>query len=257
MARPWLAILAVVGLATSPNRPARESELRIDINIPAFRLDVYLGDSLVRRMPIAVGMPSFKSPRGDFAVTSIEWNPWWIPPASPWAAKEKRTPPGPGNPMGRVKLNFRQLYFLHGTPLDASIGSAASHGCIRLHNADAIALALLVHRYGTPHLSDDTLARLASDTAARRIELEIPVPVTLRYDPVEIRDDSVFVYRDVYGLATRPLAREVIERLATLGVDTMQLDTARVRRLTRNVPRAGNGLSLSELGAVNRPTSPR
>ena len=96
------------------------SPLRLDINLPAFRLDAYIGDSLVRTIPIAVGMPAYKSPRGEFAITSIEWNPWWIPPKSPWAAKEKVTPPGPGNPMGRVKLNFRELYFLHGTPLDAT-----------------------------------------------------------------------------------------------------------------------------------------
>ncbi len=63
------------------------------------------------------------------------------PPASAWAKKEQPMPPGPGNPMGRVKLNFRPLYFLHGTPVPSSMGSAALHGCIRMHIADAIALA--------------------------------------------------------------------------------------------------------------------
>src|SRR3954470_4436275 len=161
---PLFAMGALVALGSTPSRrrPPRDSPLRIDVNIPSFRLDVYLGDSLARTMPIAAAMPSFKSPRGAFTITSVEWNPWWIPPASSWAAKEKRTPPGPRNPMGRVKINFRPMYFLHGTPLDASIGSAASHGCIRLHNADAIALAQLVLRYGAPRLSEDALARLAA-----------------------------------------------------------------------------------------------
>jgi hypothetical protein len=80
MRRSWFSLLAVVGLAAAPSAPApkapsSDSALRIDINIPAFRLDAYVGDSLVRRIPIAVGMPSFKSPRGEFAVESIEWNP--------------------------------------------------------------------------------------------------------------------------------------------------------------------------------------
>ncbi len=247
MRRFWFTLIGLVGLGSVPNRPAREPALRIVINIPAFRLDAFVDDSLVRTIPVAVGAPSFKSPRGDFSITSIEWNPWWIPPDSPWAAKEKRTPPGPGNPMGKVKINFRPLYFLHGTPLDASIGSAASHGCIRLHNADAIALAKLVHRYGSPRLSEDQLAQLVADSATHRIELEVSVPITLRYDRVELRDDSVFVYRDVYGLTTRPAMREVIELLAAHGIDTTAIDTARVRSLTRNVPQRGSAAPLSAL----------
>lgn len=247
MRRPWLTFLALLGFAAAPGAPRHEPALRLDINIPAFRLDAYVGDSLVGTIPIAVGMPSFKTPRGAFAITSVEWNPWWIPPKSPWAAKEKITPPGPGNPMGRVKLNFRALYFLHGTPLDASIGSAASHGCIRLHNADAIVLAVLVHRHASPSLSEDDIARLVADTATRRIELEQPVPVTLRYDRVEIRDDSLFVYRDVYGLATRPAAREVEERLVAHGLDSATIDTARVRAITRRIPRGGSAIPLSNL----------
>jgi murein L,D-transpeptidase YcbB/YkuD len=197
-------------------------------------------------------MPSFKSPRGEYAITSIEWNPWWIPPKSPWAAKEKVTPPGPGNPMGRVKLNFRALYFLHGTPLDASVGSAASHGCIRLHNADAIALAVLVHRHASPMLSEDAIAALVADTATHRIELEQPVPITLRYDRVEIRGDSLFVYRDVYGLATRPVAREIEERLLAHGLDSAGIDTARVRALARRIPRGGSAVALSDLAVRER-----
>lgn len=247
--RPSLLLLAVfVGVAAAPARPAPESPLHIVINIPAFRLDAFVGDSLVRTIPVAVGMPAFKSPRGDFSITSVEWNPWWIPPASAWAAKEKRTPPGPGNPMGRVKINFRQLYFLHGTPLDASIGSAASHGCIRLHNADAIALAQLIHRYGSPRLTEDSVARLIADTATRRIELELPIPITLRYDRVEIRRDSVFVYRDVYGLATRSVVSEMKDALVGSGIDTTSVDTLRIRSLFRSPPKAGRGERLSALG---------
>jgi murein L,D-transpeptidase YcbB/YkuD len=235
-------------LATPPHVARQAPSLRIDVNLPAFRLDAYVGDSLVRSMGIAPGMPAFKSPRGDFAISSVEWNPWWIPPASPWAKKERVTPPGPGNPMGRVKLNFSGLYFLHGTPVDASIGSAASHGCIRLHNADAIALARLVHRYGSPRLTEAAVEQLVVDTATRRVALEMPVPISIRYDRVEIRADSLFIYRDVYGLSTRPVVRDVMELLAMRGIDTVDVDTMRVRMLTRSIARRGNAAALSDLG---------
>lgn len=76
MRRAWMC--AIAGLIGLP-------QMRIATNIPAYRLDVYVDDSLVRSMPVAPGMPGFRTPRGEFAISSVEWNPWWIPPDSPWA----------------------------------------------------------------------------------------------------------------------------------------------------------------------------
>lgn len=257
MRRLLYLILAPVslGLAWQTDAVARRVQapsLRIVVNIPAFRLDAFIADSLVRTFPIAVGMPAFRSPRGEFAITSIEWNPWWNPPDSPWAAKEKRTPPGPANPMGRVKLNFRPRFFLHGTPLDQSIGSAASHGCIRMHSADAIALARLVHRVGSPGMTEEDVGRLAADTATRSIELEIPVPIELRYDRVEVRSDSLFAYRDIYGLATHPLYDDVVTAIMARGVDRADIDTVAVRTVVRRVQQHGNSVPLARLLMADR-----
>jgi hypothetical protein len=38
--------------------------------------------------------------------------------------------------LGRFKLDLGDAYYLHGTPDPGSIGSAATHGCIRLHDED-------------------------------------------------------------------------------------------------------------------------
>src|SRR6478672_7224839 len=100
--RRLVFILMTAVAATVRSQTPATSELRLVVNLPAYRLDAYLGDSLVRTIPVAVGKPGFETPRGEFAITSIEWNPWWIPPDRPWARKEKKTPPGPTNPMGRV-----------------------------------------------------------------------------------------------------------------------------------------------------------
>ena len=236
----WLWTYALALLASA-------APMRIVVNIPAFRLDVYVADSVTRSMPIAPGMPSFRTPRGEFAIASVEWNPWWIPPDRSWAAKEKPMRPGPVNPMGRVKLNFRALYFLHGTPLERSIGSAASHGCIRLKNADAIELARLVHRFGSPALTADEVERLATDTATRTILLDEPIPIEIRYDRVEVRAGRVTVYRDVYGLATRSLRAELSAALSANGVDTTRLYTARAGALVRRVGPRGNSALLTSL----------
>ena len=238
--RPAL-MCAITGLIGLP-------QMRMTINIPAYRLDVFVADSLVRSMPIAVGMPNFQTPRGAFEVSSVEWNPWWIPPDRPWAAGERTMRPGPANPMGRVKLNFRPLYFLHGTPLQKSIGSAASHGCVRLANADAIELARLAHRFGSPSLTADDVARLAADTVTTRLlNLDHPIPLEIRYDVVEIRSGRVAVYRDVYRLAGQSLRDAVYAALATHGVDTAWVDSTRVRALVRQVPPTGRTIPLDSL----------
>jgi murein L,D-transpeptidase YcbB/YkuD len=232
---------------------AMQPQLRLTVNIPAFRLDVLSGDSLVRTIPVAVGMPRFRTPRGSFTITSVEWNPWWIPPKSPWAAKEKKTPPGPDNPMGRVKINFADLYFLHGTPLPKTVGSAASHGCLRLKNEDAIDLARLVHRFGNA-MEDDRIGRYVNDTATRWVKVDSTIPIDVKYELAEIRDGRVFVYRDVYRLATRPIDEDVLTLLERRGIDLAMVDSARIRDLVRRVGPAGNSAAIDSLMKRPPPT---
>ncbi len=52
------------------------------------------------------------------------------------------------NRLGDVD-SMRRYIYIHGTPDDDTIGTAASHGCIRLRNADVIELFDLVET-GTP-----------------------------------------------------------------------------------------------------------
>lgn len=242
MVRTALLLLSCFAFSAPPPQP-----LRLVVNIPAYRLDAYVDDSLVQSIGIAPGMSRYPTPRGTFTVATIDWYPWWIPPDSPWAAKEKPTPPGPPNPMGRVKLNFKPLYFLHGTPSEQSIGTAASHGCVRLQQDDAVRLALLVHRYGNPELTRSEVDRLVADSATRTVVLSAPVPLEIRYDLVEIRGDDVSVYRDVYGLATRSRVAEVFHALAAHGIDTLGVDAERVRALVRNIPAKGRSMAMRDL----------
>jgi hypothetical protein len=251
------AVLALSAGAHSPADPFSDPDFRIVVNLPAYRLDAFAGDSVIATMGVAVGMPRYPTPRGEFEITSIDWNPRWIPPASPWAAKEKPMEPGPTNPMGRVKLNFRPLYFLHGTPAEQSIGSAASHGCIRLHNDDAIALALLVQRFGAPHLSDSASDAMALEEASRTVTLDVTVPPSLRYDLVEQRAGSIHVYPDIYGLASGGLRAEVYASLARAGFDTTRLDDARVRQLVTRLPRNGRAAATETLLRAPIPAADR
>lgn len=124
------------------------------------KINVYLGDftlqllspdgKLIRKYPIACGSPYYPTPVGDYFVREKVYYPAWIPPPSPWARGAKPIPPGPGNPLGTrwIGLNA-EIVGIHGTPSSWSIGSASSHGCIRMYISDVEELFELVS-VGTP-----------------------------------------------------------------------------------------------------------
>jgi lipoprotein-anchoring transpeptidase ErfK/SrfK len=146
-----------VGVATSgvflrqaESAPAPANGMSIVVDLSARELTVESGEGTIAAYPVAIGAPSYPTPKGDYRIRHIVWNPRWVPPDSKWARKEQPRPPGdPKNPMGRVKLFFREPdYYIHGTRDTDSLGQAESHGCIRLRNADAIALAKVVMNHG-------------------------------------------------------------------------------------------------------------
>ena len=149
-----LLALLVASPASSQATPRADTGLVIEINVPAFRLDALLDTHVVRSFTVAIGMRRYPTPAGEFTITEVEWNPWWYPPESEWASKDTATPPGPGNPMGRVKMPLGSTVLVHGTPIPSSIGTAASHACIPMQNADAIALAKLVQAHGGAPMTD-------------------------------------------------------------------------------------------------------
>ncbi|MEJ5186479.1 MAG: L,D-transpeptidase/peptidoglycan binding protein [Candidatus Geothermincolales bacterium] len=103
-----------------------------------FTLTLYENMEVVKRYPVAVGMPSWPTPTGEFKVVSKQKNPAWYNPGSSWAANmPKYIPPGPGNPLGTRALALNASgVLIHGTSNIWSIGSPASHGCIRMYMRD-------------------------------------------------------------------------------------------------------------------------
>jgi murein L,D-transpeptidase YcbB/YkuD len=225
----WAQTPAVVAPPAPPPGPA--SALRIDINIPENRLRVYDGDSLLKVYRVSVGLPGHDTPDGEFTIDHAEWNPWWRPPARDWAKDDHVTPPGPDNPMGRVKLFFAPYYYIHGSPHVRDLGRAASHGCVRMMNNDVIELARLLHARNGGSLSDAEITRLlARPSQTRASRIATPVPLTLRYDPIVVADGELRIYKDVYS-RSRVHAEAVIQALIAAGYDPASVDRADVRRV--------------------------
>lgn len=192
---------------------------------------------MTRSIRVAVGQPKYRTPIGHFRIDYVVWNPWWKPPDSDWARHERLTPPGSSNPVGRVKMHVTGLVFLHGSPLENTLGTAASHACVRMSNADAIRLARLLHARAGPAASDTLLDRLVADTAlTRALDLSQAVPMDIVYRLAEVRGGDLLLYFDVYRYAGRRVPTTEEQATAALSVvaaDTLMIDEARVRALAR------------------------
>lgn len=180
--------------------PARAQEqLSLDLNIPTSRLVVREGDRVLKSYPISVGMLGHDTPTGEFMVSRAEWNPSWTPPEREWAKDDKKMPPGPNNPMGRVKLFFAPYYFIHGTPHEKDLGAPASHGCVRMSNANVIELGKLLHTRAKASVPASAVPKiLANSRSTRWVGFGAPVPLRIRYEPVVVENGELRIYPDVY-----------------------------------------------------------
>ena len=186
-----------------------EAGLALRLNVPAYRLDVVEDGVRTHTYRVAVGTPDHPTPLGDFWVRRIVWNPWWVPPPFEWAENERVTPPGPSNPTGRVKIMFGRYLFMHGTPAESTLGRAASHGCVRMANADAIELARLLQETGSPGVASQEIDSLvANPKMTRAYALERPIPFSIEYRLAEIQGERLEAHPDIYrkgGLTTEAI----------------------------------------------------
>jgi L,D-transpeptidase catalytic domain len=263
-----LSIVTAAALAASPpcapvpdrapvDVAARaDSGLTLRLNLPAFRLELRDAGGDVRSYMVAIGSRRYRTPVGRYHVSSVELNPWWHPPDSEWARKEKVTPPGPNNPMGRAKLNFHELYFLHGTPLEASLGSAASHGCVRMASTDALDLARRVLAFARPDVRAEEIDALEASRRTRRYALRTPVPLEIEYRTAEVRDGVLELHPDVYGRERTPLRARALEALRRAGVAEEMLDPARLDSVARAGRRGHVRIEVDALFRAPEPPPP-
>jgi hypothetical protein len=106
------------------------------------RLRLFEHLKLARTYRIAVGRIGLETPAGLYRINDKEIDPSWHVPRSPWAGAlaGRVIPPGPADPLKARWLGFYDGAGIHGTSDLASLGSAASHGCIRMSIGDVIQL---------------------------------------------------------------------------------------------------------------------
>jgi hypothetical protein len=127
----------------------------IIVDLSDLRLQLFDGLRLQKTYPVAAGQPQYPTPPGEWTVIDKQENPTWVNPAPDgWGAGLPATiPGGPSNPLGT-----RAIYLdapgirIHGTSSSSSIGTYASHGCVRMYMSDVEELYPLVDIGATVHI---------------------------------------------------------------------------------------------------------
>lgn len=234
--RLLLGILVVLMGGTGFNlywQQRAPEDLRLVLNIPANRIDVFEHGQRTRSIDVSVGRRGHETPAGKYRISSVIWNPWWHPPKSEWAKNEKVTPPGPNNPMGKVKINFAPLLYIHGTMYEDKLGAPASHGCIRMGKEDLLELTRLIHKYRTPRVEESVLATLESNDRMTRNFAVRPIRFDVVYRLVEVVDGKLVIHPDVYRSGTDNLRDEIVGELKKQGVAITGAVEQRVAQISK------------------------
>jgi len=162
LARAVAALLVAAGEALA--QETRPGVRRMVVSIPDRKLALVVDDRVIKVYQVAVGAQASPSPAGRFTVVRRVANPAWYGPG-------KVVRPGKRNPVGTrwIGLSLKG-YGIHGTRDPRSIGKPASHGCIRLRNADVEELFELV-------AAGDAVELVAQRTAETARLFGAPVPM--------------------------------------------------------------------------------
>jgi hypothetical protein len=122
--RPTMSLLRLV----------RHYGTYILVSRETFTLRLYKRLKLVKTYRIAVGRAGLETPAGEYTINDKQVNPSWHVPLSSWAGDlaGRVIPPGPDDPIKARWMGFFNGAGIHGTDEISSIGTAASHGCIRM-----------------------------------------------------------------------------------------------------------------------------
>jgi lipoprotein-anchoring transpeptidase ErfK/SrfK len=108
-----------------------------------FTLTLWKNLKKVKSYTVAVGQVGLETPAGTYSIQDKQVDPVWTVPNSAWAGDMAgEVVPGgvPENPLKARWMGIFDGAGIHGTDETSSLGSAASHGCVRMAIPDVIDL---------------------------------------------------------------------------------------------------------------------
>jgi lipoprotein-anchoring transpeptidase ErfK/SrfK len=134
-----------IAARTNPVKPAvagsevaAEFPSYLTLDRATFTLRLWENLKLAKSYTVAVGQEGLETPEGLYAIQEKEENPSWHVPNSAWAGDlaGQVIPPGPDDPIKARWMGIFEGAGIHGTEETYSLGSAASHGCVRMSIPD-------------------------------------------------------------------------------------------------------------------------
>ena len=133
MRRSMLLLAALLCLVlAAPN--LAEAGIVARINISSQRMDVFVDGIPRYAWRVSTARPPYRTPTGSFKPTGV--------------FRYHASTIYSGSPMP-YSIFFLRGYAIHGSYEIKYLGRPASHGCVRLHPANAAVLYSLVKQYGT------------------------------------------------------------------------------------------------------------
>nr|WP_230967453.1 L,D-transpeptidase [Nostoc commune] len=118
-----------------PSNSLADAKTQVVVDLSDRRTYVYAGDEVIASYPIAVGKKGWETPTGSFQVIHMRHYPIWRHPIT-----GKVFEAGTDSPLGDRWIGFwsdgRNEIGFHGTPEIDLVGTAVSHGCLRMRNSD-------------------------------------------------------------------------------------------------------------------------
>jgi lipoprotein-anchoring transpeptidase ErfK/SrfK len=217
-----------------------QPDVRITVDVPAFRLTLWQNGKEVKTYEIGVGQKEFPLVIGMRRASQIVYNPEWVPPDSDWVEESHSdVQPGehidagdPRNPIGKVKIPLGDAYLIHQATSPSNLGHLVSHGCVRMMQSDLYDLTekILAAR-GWPVSRQQVEQTKNKDNTDRLVaKLNPPVPVDINYDTQVIEGGVLRIYPDVYDRNTNTVENLRAE-LQSSGVDAARLDDATLKQM--------------------------
>ncbi|WP_347242166.1 L,D-transpeptidase [Nostoc sp. FACHB-892] len=118
-----------------PSNRLANAKTQVVVDLSDRRTYVYAEDEVIASYPIAIGKKGWETPTGSFQVFHMRHYPIWRHPIT-----GKVFEAGTDSPLGDRWIGFwsdgRNEIGFHGTPEIDLVGTAVSHGCLRMRNSD-------------------------------------------------------------------------------------------------------------------------
>lgn len=113
---------------------AAEYPTYLTLERSTYTLRLWKDLKLAKTYTVAVGQEGLETPEGLYHIQDKQIEPTWHVPESDWAGSlaGQSIPPGPSNPLKARWMGIYEGAGIHGTEETSSLGTAASHGCVRM-----------------------------------------------------------------------------------------------------------------------------